>query len=101
MNTSSQVSQSPPPVYGALSVLAPFAGGGLAASLAFLFPRHGDEAFMYPALAFVLTLIALPCGVFFAFRASKRHERYRVLPWIGLFLNVVPLLFYILYTVVW
>lgn len=101
MNTTPQVSQSPPPVYGALSVLSPFVGSGMAASLGFLFPRHGDEAFIYPALAFVLTLIALPCGLFFAFRASKRHERYRALSWIGLFLNVMPLLFYVLYAVVW
>jgi hypothetical protein len=101
MNTSSPALQSPAPVYGTLSVIAPFVGVSLAAALAFLFPRHGDEAFMYPALAFLLTVIALPCGVFFAFRASKRHEKYRALPWVGLFLNVVPLLFYILYTIVW
>ena len=101
MNASPKRLEAQAPVFGTLSIVVPLVGVSLAAALAFLFPRQGDEAFMYPALGFMLTVVALTCGVFFAFRASKRQERYPALFWVGLFINLLPLVAYVTYVLVW
>jgi O-antigen/teichoic acid export membrane protein len=81
------------PVFSLLSVIAPFAGVGLA-----LIAREADRHF-YPNDD-SLASVAIPGlaifggffgGVVMSIIAAVRHEKRRALGWIGFLLNAIPI----------
>lgn len=86
MDKSSQQTKTMPPTFGLLSVFAPVIG-------AFLF--YFTELILcdFIPFAFLLLILIVPmtplCGIGFAIMSWLRHERYFVLAYIGLILNLV------------
>jgi hypothetical protein len=82
------------PVFGIASAAAPFIGAGLGYIVLHSSPG-GEAGWYYIIYSLVVFLALLLGGVVLAVIGTTRHERFRALPWIALFPNVVPL-FYIL-----
>jgi hypothetical protein len=74
------------PIYGALSVMAPFMGGFLVDMLV----RFVSDTQSYARTHLVVyILFGTPvCGIVFAITTWLRRERYRLLPYVGIVLNI-------------
>ena len=82
------------PVCGISSAAVPFVWAGV--GYVVLHSSPGGDAFTYLFYPTVLFLASLLAGVVLAVIGTARHERFRALPWIALFLNIVPLLYILL-----
>jgi hypothetical protein len=87
MDTKSQQITRRVPIFGILSICAPFIGALLFYVTVWILAASLEIPF---AFAFGLLLIPITplCGVGFAITAWIRGERYRVLPWLGLLINL-------------
>jgi hypothetical protein len=83
------------PVCGIASAAVPFVGAGVGYVVLHSSPG-GEAGWYYLIYALVLFLASLLAGVVLAVIGTTRHERFGALPWIALFLNVVPLLYILL-----
>jgi len=95
MEIMSQPSERRAPVCGISSTAVPFIGAGIGYIVLHLSPG-GDAGWSYIIYAVLLFLALLAAGVVLAVIGTARHERFRALPWVALFLNAVPLLYVIL-----
>ena len=80
---------NPRPLCGILSIVLPLAGFAL--SFAIALHLTGDKESM-PLLmaALVILFISMVGGIFLAFIALRRKEKFRVLAWVGLLVNAGP-----------
>ena len=92
MTTDPDDCESEKPVYGILSLAAPFVGFGL--GMVWAGSLRGDSTGAGGVIC-LLKIMPLAClaGTILAIKAFRRNERCRALPIIGLLLNVPPLLF--------
>lgn len=91
MDLSSQPIKKSPPVCGALSVAAPFAGAAVGFLVAV---ASAGGAEWSPIIRQLWAVVAfLLAGFLLALIGVSRHERCAALPWIALFLNGIPLLY--------
>jgi hypothetical protein len=93
MESETQAMEKRAPVFGILSILAPFAGVGLAfiADKAdrILYPNDDSlAAVAIPGLAIFGGLLG---GVIMSIIAAARDERWRASGWIGFLLNAIPI----------
>jgi len=91
MEGANKLSASRIPIFGILSIAAPFLGVGLACAVFSLQPPD-DDSWFHPVLGVLLLLASLICGMFLAVIAQYRNEKPRFLSWVGLLLNLLPTL---------
>jgi hypothetical protein len=85
------------PVYGILSIAAPFLGFALAIILCGIlcgYPRRGPGSPNLEVFGYLVVImpIAFLVGTVLAIVALRRRERFRALPVVGLVFNLGPLL---------
>ena len=82
------------PVYGTLSIAAPFLGFALVIALLYSEQHWGHDSEGWSVLVFgiIIMPIAILGGIGSAIVALRRRERCRALPVVGLVVNLLPLL---------
>jgi prolipoprotein diacylglyceryltransferase len=88
------------PIFGILSVVAPFAGVGLAL-MAQEADRHfypNDDSLASLAIPGLAIYGGLLGGVVTSIIAATRQEKWRALGWVGFLLNAAPLVYVMIFS---